>query len=54
MILLLYLIGTELQKEIQDALNNSREYVRHYSKKTIKYFTDIPFCGDITGEKDFY
>lgn len=42
-----------ITKEIQDALNNSREYVRHYSKKTIKYFTDIPFCGDITGEKDF-
>ena len=42
-----------ITKEIQDALKNSREYIRQYSKKTIKYFTDIPFCGDITSEKDF-
>lgn len=39
--------------EMQTALQGKKDYVRNYTQKTAKYFTDLPFCTDIQTEAEF-
>lgn len=42
-----------ITKEIQEAVLGKKNYLRNYNKDTVKYFTDIPFCKDISSEYEF-
>lgn len=39
--------------DMQAALKDKNDYVRNYTQRTAKYFTDLPFCTDIQTEAEF-